>query len=592
MKYLRILVAVALSAGILSSCAYKLDSHNYIESDTSNFPTNLDDAEMLVTSMYANLNHSAKLAESSFYFTCEVASDDRYGGGRSGGGDKTERDHLMLRSDTDFDFLWKMHYRGVYLSNTAIEGLLKIQEDCGGTEKYNQMLGEAYYMRAYYYYELAVIFGDVPLMLSTTQEPNSPRVEASKVYAQMGSDLLNAISLMSSQPYNAYVSAGHATKWAAEALLARTFLFYTGFYQQESMPLADEGTLTKSEVVNYINDCVDNSGHSLVGDFRNLWPYTNEYTVKEYKYTKDVTGVDGKPLLWAGNGNCKEVFALKFCNFCGYTYENQEGYSNFYVPYFGFAGANNCEATFPYGNGNGFGPVTNALWDEWQATEPGDLRREASIMNSDDELDMSKVTSTSVTGQWESTGLWGKKMMPVLATAAFERQGSWTNSIFWAAYPEFDKANNYGMTQWGGHFQDLMIIRFADVLLMQSELTGDPTGMNRVRARVGLPAVGYSLEALQRERRHELAFEGVRWADMRRWHIAEDALSKQNGATLDCAGQKRVMRDGKYAERYKATDGFFPIPLAQIQLSDGVLTQNKGWSSADDCRYTRWEAFE
>ena len=76
-------------------------------------------------------------------------------------------------------------------------------------------------------------------------------------------------------------------------------------------------------------------------------------------------------------------------------------------------------------------------------------------------------------------------------------------------------------------FEDLYIIRFADVLLMHSELTGNADNMNRVRARAGLPAIGYSLEALQQERRHELAFEGQRFQDIRRWHIAETEQTEQ-----------------------------------------------------------------
>lgn len=583
MKFLKT-IAVSLLAISLMGCEDQLDTKSVTASNTANFPATISDAEMLVTSMYANMNHMAAQPTSSYYFAVVLASDDCYGGAMQ------SFDHLMIDTDTRFDFCWQMHYKGVYLSNTAIEGLLMMKDNYGGTESYDQMLGESYFMRAYYYYELAGLFGGVPLIVSTTQEVNSPRASVDEVYGQIGSDLLNAIQLMSGKPYNALVAAGHATKWAAEALLARTWLFYTGFYGKDSMPSDGDGSgsITKTDVTAYVNDCVQNSGHDLVGDFRNLWPYTNEYTKDDYAYTKDVTGVDGKPLLWAGNGNPEEVFSIKFCNFCGYTYPNQEGYSNFYIPFFGFKGANGGENTFPFGNGNGFGTVTTTLWDTW---DEADLRRQASILRVEDELDMDKYASGSVTRQNEDTGLWNKKMMPILSKKAYERQGSWVNSIFWAAYPEFDKANNYGMTQWGGHFQDFMIIRFADVLLMQSELTGDPAGMNRVRARAGLPAVGYSLDALQNERRHELAFEGVRWDDMRRWGIAEQALDAQNGVQVSNSGLIKTMRDGKYVQRYKATGGLFPLPLAQIQLSNGVLTQNPGWDTPD-ARYTRWEVFE
>lgn len=140
----------------------------------------------------------------------------------------------------------------------------------------------------------------------------------------------------------------------------------------------------------------------------------------------------------------------------------------------------------------------------------------------------------------------------------------------------------------GAHFQDLITMRYADVLLMQSELKEDAAGINQVRARAGLaPIPGYSLELLQRERRHELCFEGRRWADIRRWGIAEEMLDKKNGVTIWNKGVQTVMRDGKYKERYKATNGFFPIPKAQVDLSAGLLEQNPGWDEAS-ANFSGW----
>lgn len=565
----------------LTGCEDLLDSTDYTSSNTANFPTTETDAEMLVTSMYANLNHATSKAESTHFLITLMASDDILGG------NSQALDKFLISGDSSFDQLWKYHYKGVYLANTAIEGLISLFGE-EGNEAQKQMLGEAYFMRAFYFSELAEIFGGIPLRTSTTQESNLPRSSADEVYAQIGDDLVKAISLMSSKPYNAFVSGGHATKWSAEALLARNFLFYTGFYGKDSIPALEGGSpISKQDVIGYINDCVDNSGHDLVGDFRNLWAYTNPYTVNDYAYTAGVTGVDGQPLNWAGNSNCEEVFSVKYCNFCGYATEGQEGYSNFFVPFFGFPGANDAEKTFPFGNGNGFCTVAQNLWDDWAAEEPDDLRRQASILNVNDELPVDKMTSNTITGQMEDCGLRNKKMMPVLAKAAMESQGSWANAIYWACYPDFDKANNYGMTQWGGNFNDLMLIRFADVLLMQSELMANADGINRVRARAGLPAVGYSLDALQKERRHELACEPTRWNDIRRWGIAADALDAQNGATMNNSGRIVKMTKAPYRARYAATKGFYPVPIRQIQLSDNVLTQNEGWDGPD-ARMTAW----
>ena len=127
---------------------------------------------------------------------------------------------------------------------------------------------------------------------------------------------------------------------------------------------------------------------------------------------------------------------------------------------------------------------------------------------------------------------------------------------------------------------------------MHSELTQTTTGINRVRERADLSPIGaYSLEALQKERRWELSFEGVRWNDIRRWHIAEQLLDKQVGGTVYNRGFETKMPalNGGYSARYRATNGgFWPIPQSQIDLSNGVLTQNKGWEEGDDFEYTGW----
>ena len=156
----------------------------------------------------------------------------------------------------------------------------------------------------------------------------------------------------------------------------------------------------------------------------------------------------------------------------------------------------------------------------------------------------------------------------------------------------------YGTDGWTGgsenmqlnSIHDLVLIRFADVLLMQSELKEDVSGINRVRARAGLAPIGaYSLEALQNERRWELAFEGVRWNDIRRWHIAAEALDKQLNQPVYYLGEPstNTAHNGGYSARYNATAGFFKIPEGEISLSNGTLTQNAGWTDASS-EYGTW----
>ena len=109
--------------------------------------------------------------------------------------------------------------------------------------------------------------------------------------------------------------------------------------------------------------------------------------------------------------------------------------------------------------------------------------------------------------------------------------------------------------------------------------------MNKVRARANLPALGYSLDNIIKERRYELCFEGVRWNDLRRWHKVDVIMDSQVGQEI--ANRKYTDKyvdfsgSNSFSARYQATGGFFNIPEAQIILSNGVLVQNKGWDEGE-----------
>ena len=136
-----------------------------------------------------------------------------------------------------------------------------------------------------------------------------------------------------------------------------------------------------------------------------------------------------------------------------------------------------------------------------------------------------------------------------------------------------------------GLTQSLVWLRFADVLLMHSELTDGKTiyngksGLNAVRERAKLPDLPYSLANLKKERRYELCFEALRWNDLRRWGDVSEKVKNQVGNKITNQGIP-----GEYAftndfiQRYNETGGgFFKIPEDQVTLSEGVLEQNPGW---------------
>ncbi len=553
----RILYLIALIV-MLSGCEKFLDSESYDKKNTGNFPVTVADANLMITAIYSTLSSAISNASNTHFYVSELASDDRFGGGGENDRDMHGLDHLMNTQPDRFESYWTARYQGIFRANTAIETMDQVT-GWDSENQHNQLLGEAYFLRALFHFELSQMFGDIPLVTTSTVE-NIPRTPASETYGQIATDLQTAISLMASTPYTS-IASGHATKWAAQALMARVFLFYTGYYQTSELPLIDGGSISKTEVISWLDDCIQNSGHDLVSDFRNLWPYSNAYTAEDYDYASD------NNLTWEGDGHKETVFAVKFGTLVDWGGDYTLGYSNQYNLHFSLRSNNGQQGTFPFGQGWGAGPVNTNLWAQWRQQEPNDIRRTASIIDVDNDLDDYIYGADS---QMEETGFWQKKYIAVTAYDG--------NSLI----PSYAILQDGAQTDFQlAHTQDLVLIRFSDVLLMHSELTETATGITRVRARVNLPAVAYSLQNLKQERRWELAFEGLRYFDLMRWHDAADALASQEGVAIKNKGIDTQMRGfgGGYRARYEATGGFWPIPQSQIALSEGLLTQNPGWGT-------------
>ena len=571
---------IAASALLFTSCESFLDTESYTKKTTGNYPVTEKDAIQMVTGVYATLNKSIANCQNTYFYLSELAADDRFGGGGENDKDIQVMDHLLYTNINRFQSFWTDRYSGINRANMAIANLDKVANET----MRNQMMGETLTLRAFFYNELVEMFGSVPLI--TTVPQNVAEAQAypaqspvDEIYASIAADLKKAIEIMPNKKWNETVSgAGHLTKWTAEALLGRVFLFYTGFYGKESLPLMGEdgtisGSIGKDEVAAALKDCIDNSGHSLVSDYRSLWPYSNKLSKKDYPYVKNAPD-------WVKDGeNPEQVFAIKCSHLADWS--TTIGYSNQYMLHFAIrshGGADQYKKLFPFGQGWGAGPVSPKLWKEWQAAEPNDPRREASI------LDGSK-TEGYIYGadkQMEETGLWQKKIVATTGAKEYNADGT-IKTLFNSFTSSTDYYGDGADDDFQlGHEIDLNVIRFADVLLMHSEITKTADGMNRVRARAGLPAVTYSETALRNERRWELAFEGTRWADIRRWGIAEQALSNQLGSDIWNRGVATVMKNqgAGYAARYAATKGFMPIPQSEIDLSNGVLKQNAGWDAS------------
>ena len=596
-KTIIILASVALASMVLAGCERFLDTESYTESNTSNYPASEKDALQLVTGIYAALNQASYEPSAHSFIANMTMSDECFGGGGQDDYEIQAYDHLLyFEPNAQLDY-WTPYYAGITRANLAIANLDKVEDE----ELRNQLLGEAYFMRSFFLFDLTQQFGEIPLVVSVPKSvsdaaayPAPGTIE--EIYGTIAAGLKEAIAIMPSRKWNECVSGlRHATKWDAEALLARVYLFYTGFYSDKegknitALPLMDletnevsGQTLGKEEVVAALEDCIANSGHRLVSDFRLQWPYMNSATKADYVYAQ---GVDG---TWiTDDQNPEEMFSICYSNVA----ESSRNRNKF-DQYLGVRKRSKYEVNaFPFSRGYGMATVNPYVWEQWEAEEPGDIRKAASIYSVDEEMADPSKYSWGNDNQMEESGFWQKK---------YQAWGAMVDGTFYYEFSSIPEYGGAGSDLGRGHSpQNVQIIRFADVLLMHSELTdgkalpGGKSGMNMVRERVGLADKAYSVEALRMERKHELAFEGIRWNDMRRYGKAYclAALKTQlNQPIRNAGGAWIVMKDqgAGYEARYNATWGFRPFPQSEVNLSNGVLKQNEGWTDAS-AQYSNWK---
>lgn len=552
-KLFSIFTIILLLAGV-TSCEDFLDTENLTKKDTSNYPKSPEDADQLLTGVYSMLGRCEPLGFT--YFISEIMSDNCFGGGDQADKSCKAMDQFKKSSEDMFRWTWRGRYMGIYRANFLMEQIPLLEWDSEAHK--NSVEGEVRMLRAFFYFDLCRMFGEVPLV-TTPEAVNIPKTPADETYAFIASDLLAAIEKI---PADNVANmdrgkTGRMTRWAAEALLARVWLFYTGYYGKNTLPTVDGGEVTREQVQDYVADCIANSGHDLLSDFRNLWPYSY---VQDYKYTSE------NGLQWAGDGNIEEVMAIKYSTLGTWDVISQK--CNQVCLYYGVRGQSNYLYTFPFGQGWGFATVNPKLWDDW---DDADIRKKGSIINCNDRSEMRLYLKGGGNAS-EETYYINKKHCPINVYADETHQSVVNYSV-----------PLYGMSETNfqlNNTQDIILIRFSDVLLMGAEL-GCPQAQayfDRVRSRVNLPSKAATLDNIKEERRFELAFEGERYYDLLRWH--DERLITENQTNIQIYDRK-VPRKKSVTFRPE-TGGFLPIPLTEIQLSEGVLTQNAGWEGSDN----------
>ena len=611
---------VVSSATLFTACNDMLDTDPRVTDLTSaTFPGKPADVEALNAATYSIMNtlgggDQSGILNNPFYWW-SLMSDDCYGSGGLQDNVAKSLHHFTTAGSNQYEQDFILLYGGISRANNQIETIDNVAWTAAQKAQRNQLLGEAYFMRGFYTLLLTQLYGDVPLITTTvvTEDLYEQKSAETEIYPQILSDFVSGMNLMKAERAN---GSGHADKFTAESFIARAWMFWAGFYKgvgelatgDATINLVAQegcsgGTLSKADVVAALRDVINNGGYKLCEDFRSLWQYSNSLlwdeahdpdVKKQYEFIKDMKRENCFDQPGMGNGNTEEIFQIQFMNASkwaiGGTYNNPRMYSNYLSCFWGLRnGATNDngkrDKTYPFNQGWGQGTPSCNLWDDWKEAETAggysDIRKLGTLIDLDNELE----SYTYEKDDCEESGYAVKKYADVNLDACAADNDSW-----WSKAPGYS-ASSLDNKQQGDHFEDYYLMRYADVLLMMTELTGDAQYMNQVQKRAGVPQTGYSLANVQNERRWEFALEGLRFNDMRRWSGKDNhsetsyaalALQAQKGKQVVCLGQKGAKRSLEHmtcswAKRYAATKGFLPKPQAQITLMNNKMQQNAGW---------------
>ncbi|PZX16817.1 putative outer membrane starch-binding protein [Breznakibacter xylanolyticus] len=536
-----------------------LDTSSKTELNTETFYKTVADAEMALIGCYDGWQRTISSGGPGFYLASEMLSDQCFGGAGNGDGRNWQVldrfDQTESTSDVDiYDTDWQNYYAAIYRCNELLDktGQMTWPDEAAK----GRILGECRAMRAILYFDLARLFGDVPLFTEPVNE-NRPRAAADSVYKVIVADLNYASANI---PANAYpvkgnnATDGRITKFAAQAMLARVYLFYSGYYGKDP-----EGC-TKEQALAAVESVIKEGGYSLEKKYADLWmPACTQSSPSEYSWVTTYAGKYYNADGWhAGQGELSKEFILNMKFNTTQDYNGNADGNAFQV----FLGMRNTNHP-PFAVGWGCCSVNPKFVKKFL----GDPRVEASVIDYKGiGFEAAESFSKCFNDTREYTGYAIKKYSPLCFFDGTRES---------VGFKLGEQHQNIT------YYIDYTIMRYADVLLMAAELGSEnaQTHFNEVRGRAGYTdVVPVSKEAIMQEREVEFAFEGIRYWDLLRQGVdvaAATITANQNGTIVKSGGADDVVVTS--AANISAKKGLQQIPNKQITLSDKVLTQNTGW---------------
>lgn len=470
-KYKYLLFAIAILATVISCNDDYLDVEPKGVFLSGNYYANQEQAFSGLVAVYDVMRKNSGGFENMITMM-NAGSDDFYaGGGNSsdGAGIQAFSNYTINPIEMPVSF-WSDHYQGIYRANVLLLRLPDVPMDESLKTRYT---AETKALRAYYYFNLVRMFGNIPLLLEPVSSADTYNVTQSSseaVYGQIEKDLLEAITAL---PASLDISseAGRFSKGAAQALLGKVYL-----YENKNTLAAEQFAQ-----VNGTPGQTSQYGYKLLDDFNNLWVVDNKFNTEailEVAHTN--VGLSG----WGNWGSGSDE---------GNSVNVMVGPRSY---------VQNTDNAPELPSGWSFNPVLPELYDLLK-TDP---RFGATIL---DLKTLKESGDADYIGGYQDTGYFLNKFTP---TKAVEHTGAG------------DAVLNYR--------QNTYAIRLADTYLLEAEALG-ATGsraqalLDAVRSRVGLASIPVSMDAIMAERRLELAGEGHRWFDLVRTGRAAAKLANR-----------------------------------------------------------------
>jgi hypothetical protein len=484
MKNIKSLANIALLFSVLSiwsSC-----SKDFLETDliganpAENFYLTENDVEMALVSAYDMLHSDHMNDWNSNFLVRQLPSDDS----NCGGGGSSDQYPYQQIDDFKWDSrnprinkLYEQNYFGIYRANRVIS------HQAPKNANTDLMVAEAKCLRAYFYLDLVICFGGVPIQPEEFVDPTTPlpRASVEEVFAQIEKDLNDVISVLPNKTALGAADRYRMHKQSALGLLMKAHMFqkdYTAAITTFEKLEAFEGT----EIGLW------------QGNFGDLFKKAGEWgseSLIEASFKSTDRAWNGWGTGWGHDGN---DFDNRHIQLMGHR--------------FGDMGTSGLRG------GWGFLPPTNKIE---RAFEAGDLRKNHSVLSYEDFNAMYGATANNENGTAHD-----------MEDCIRLKYGAWSSETI---DPGTGAAEMEFTTNW-------RLLRYGDIVLHAAEAyyrNGDEasarTQLNKIRTRaaVGLPASNATgaalLDAIKQERFVELAFEGQRYWDLVRWGDAGSVFS-------------------------------------------------------------------